>query len=472
MTTSTERDPLLGSRHEDVGAFERRRLLRPEDVEPNGLVGPAETGNLDGAIDGGGGIGKRTQTTLPRVLTFDLVRGLLCIFMAIDHSFFFSGKEHPTEAWNIHPDLHRPYLDSYYHFGLRFVTHLCAPGFAMLMGLGCVYFVAARADGAKWSSGKLLRHVWMRGIIFIAVGWLFTLPFKFILGMAEWFMVDIIVALGFSFAVAGTVAIVLHKLGNASLLAHLATFAILLLACAGVTFTCYLAPADRSVTPPAWSRILYLTGQWSFMSSRFPPLAWLPHVLYGVAYGRVSRQVGRSADRQAALSLVLGIVMLAAFAGVRINGGFGNLTPVKPSWFRKGVKEFLWTSKYPPDVAYSLLFLGLNHLLIALFALLPFPFPLPGIFNTSAVLLDFGTSPFFFYFLHVNTFIIFGLVLAALGLTKSPADLPDGYTRAGIGNGPIYWLVFALLMLPIWRLCRWYAALKRSSHPDSFLRFF
>ncbi len=111
-----------------------------------------------------------------RVLAFDLTRGLICLLMAIDHSFFISGKEHPTESWEVHPDRHHLYLASWYHYGLRFVTHTCAPGFSILMGLGIVYFVDSRVNKAGWSLEKVTRNIATRALVFINVAYLSILP--------------------------------------------------------------------------------------------------------------------------------------------------------------------------------------------------------------------------------------------------------------------------------------------------------
>lgn len=514
----SENDPLLNKRrHNDqAGAFERQRLLHPEDVEPGSLTGGATL--PDGAsttatpttrTDGGGSIGRRTTQARPRVLTFDLARGLLCIFMAIDHSLFFSGKEHPMESWNIHPDRHRPYLDSWYHYGLRFVSHLCAPGFSMLMGLGCVYFVRARADGVRWGAATLARHILTRAVVFTIVGWSTIVPMKLLMPqMQQWFTFDIIEALAVGFAVAGLLTVVLHNVDKRAPAAYYPLTALVAaLAVGGVALTCALVPEDRTATPPAWARILWLGGDWKLIGSRFPPLAWLPHVLYGVAYGRLSMRLGTSATRQAALSLVLGVAMLLVFLAVRLPAGFGNITPVAAAWYRRGAKEFLWTAKYPPDGAYSALFLGLNHLLIALFAVLPYPFPGFSLgvggsssstnktdaqqqngsantsgahsgsgsrwrLNTSAVLLAFGSSAFFFYFVHVYTFILASVAFSYAGLMTDPDKLGDGYVRAGVGNGALYWVVLTALLLPVWLACRWYAGFKQSKSADSVWRYF
>ena len=106
-----------------------------------------------------------------RVVSVDLLRGLVMVIMALDHTReYFSNLTFPPE-------------DLTHTFGLlfftRFVTHYCAPVFFLLAGTGA--FLAV-------SRGKQLREVsrffWTRGLwlVFleltvIGFGWTFFMPF-------------------------------------------------------------------------------------------------------------------------------------------------------------------------------------------------------------------------------------------------------------------------------------------------------
>lgn len=142
---STEQSPLLHN----------GQTLEPEPLSP-----PSTISNL--------------QYT--RVSAFDLTRGLICLLMAVDHTFFFSGKEHPEESYRLVPDRHQPYLSNWYLYGLRFVTHTCAPGFFLLMGLGTVYFVDSRIGKAGWSIAKIAKSLTIRGFLFMVVGYVSIIP--------------------------------------------------------------------------------------------------------------------------------------------------------------------------------------------------------------------------------------------------------------------------------------------------------
>ncbi len=232
-----------------------------------------------------------------------------------------------------------------------------------------------------------------------------------------------------------------------------------------------LAVLTVVLSPPAGEdasfivKFLWLTGSSADgkFASRFPPLSWLPLVLYGLVYGRLTLQFPKNTAR---LSAILAVFFGLCFIAVRLPGGWGNLTPVKPSWFRKGAKEFLWTDKYPPDLPYIFLFTGINHFFITLFQVLPASIP------TNQVILDIGTSPFIFYFVHMWTLMIIGAVLNALGWTWTVEQLGQGYSRNGVGNGLVYWCIYFGVVMWMWFVCRRYGRLKAKKSADSLWRYF
>jgi uncharacterized membrane protein len=61
-----------------------------------------------------------------RIAAVDVLRGLIMIIMALDHTrdFFSNATVNPTDPVNSWPML----------FFTRWITHLCAPGFVALAG--------------------------------------------------------------------------------------------------------------------------------------------------------------------------------------------------------------------------------------------------------------------------------------------------------------------------------------------------
>ncbi|ETS59839.1 hypothetical protein PaG_06142 [Moesziomyces aphidis] len=112
----------------------------------------------------------------PRVVAPDVLRGLILALMSLDHAALFMGawlhgtpKQTESAAtvmrqWNFNA----AYVS-------RTLTHLCAPGFFFLMGMGTVYLHRSRTRLGR-SSARLARHFGVRALALTAVsevmGWL------------------------------------------------------------------------------------------------------------------------------------------------------------------------------------------------------------------------------------------------------------------------------------------------------------
>ena len=90
-------------------------------------------------------------TRAPRLDSVDLLRGLIMVFMALDHvrdffSYLHFPPEDMTQTW---PTL----------FLTRWLTHFCAPGFFFLAGVG-----AYLSLGRGRSTGQVSHFLWTRGL--------------------------------------------------------------------------------------------------------------------------------------------------------------------------------------------------------------------------------------------------------------------------------------------------------------------
>ena len=100
-----------------------------------------------------------------RLLPVDALRGLIIVFMALDHANHFIAHKHSAgEYWTGGFPIYTDALA----FITRLVTHLSAPGFFFLMGVGMVLFASSRRERG-WSTLDLLKHFWIRGALLIAL---------------------------------------------------------------------------------------------------------------------------------------------------------------------------------------------------------------------------------------------------------------------------------------------------------------
>ncbi|OAA62081.1 hypothetical protein LEL_10745 [Akanthomyces lecanii RCEF 1005] len=151
-----------------------------------------------------GEVSAQTSADKPtaRVLALDLLRGLLMVIMAMDHlSIGLHAWAHGTggtsEAdgavvyrWN------KPAA-----YIVRSLTHLCAPGFMLLLGIGIVYLGTSRSQ-LGWSRTRLTRYFALRALALtlISVGTGF-----FASGGRLWFTNGVLVALAVDYLVAGLI---------------------------------------------------------------------------------------------------------------------------------------------------------------------------------------------------------------------------------------------------------------------------
>ena len=100
-----------------------------------------------------------------RLVAIDALRGLIMVLMALDHANHFVAQKHPpSEIWDgVFPIYYDPVA-----FWTRFVTHFCAPGFFLLMGVGMALLAHSRWEQG-WSRWAVVRHFLVRGAVILAL---------------------------------------------------------------------------------------------------------------------------------------------------------------------------------------------------------------------------------------------------------------------------------------------------------------
>ncbi|KAM7216134.1 hypothetical protein V8F06_008509 [Rhypophila decipiens] len=155
----------------------------------NNMPGPASTQNAN----------KPSQA---RSIPPDLLRGLLMILMALDHNVMtlrswphgtaIDGETDsgvPSKEWN-----------TTLAYTIRTLTHLCAPGFMFLLGMGIVYFGRSRSN-LGWKGSRMIRHFAVRGIVLMALSSLMGVVLS---GGRIWLLNIVLVALGVDYFLVGT----------------------------------------------------------------------------------------------------------------------------------------------------------------------------------------------------------------------------------------------------------------------------
>lgn len=378
-------------------------------------------------------------TRVARLDALDLLRGFVMALMALDHTrdFFSSARIDPTDLAVTTPAL----------FATRWITHLCAPTFMLLVGTGAYLSLARGMSKRSLSAFLVTRGLWMivLELTIVKLGW-FMSDFN-----PQLFVLLVLWALGWSMIILAA-------------LIHLPLWAI------GVISTTIIVghnaldsvvPADLGALAPLWSVLheggpVAREGGWEVFAA-YPLIPWMGVTGLGYVLGALlSRDdVRDDPARRRRLLVAIGAGLLALFAVVRVVGVYGEPQP----WIRGDVAttvmSFLDVSKYPPSLLYLCATLGVAMVLLAVF---------DGWRGAVAeVLIIFGRVPMFFYLLH-------------LPLIHVSANIAYGGERAAFSPDPWgvpLWGVYAIwiaVCAVLYPLCRWYARVKSRS-TSAWLRY-
>jgi uncharacterized membrane protein len=356
--------------------------------------------------------------------------------MALDHANHFIAHKHPqAEMWG---GAFPAYADPI-AFLTRLVTHLSAPGFFFLMGVGMFLFAAARRKQG-WTERTIMRHFWIRGAILVALK-LLVIDRAWELAPNGWAGFSLYI--GVLFALGGTMII-------ASLFLRLKPIYLVAL-----TIALFIGTELLSPNPSAWGPVrfnplnfinaLVLTpggipeiGLWS----NYPILPWLELVIFGIVFGNWLVADSKQAFKRA---WIIGAIFLVALVAIRYLDGFGNIQPrMGNSWI-----DFLNVVKYPPSMAFTLLTMGVNLILLSVFAWLT-----DKAQSLTRLLAVFGRAPLFFYVVHLFLYAALGYVFTPRG-TSIPAMYP-------------YWFLGLAILFP---MCWWYGEFKQHQLVNSNWRF-
>ncbi len=368
-----------------------------------------------------------------RIRSVDALRGLVILLMLVDHareSFFIHAQvSDPMNLETTSPAL----------FFTRLSAHLCAPIFLALTGVGAWLYgnkQARGANGAKSASDFL----WKRGLFLVVLeltvvgfGWSFSFTPQIIYLQVIW-------VIGLSMiALAGLVHLprpALIVVGLVIVLGHNLLDPITI-AAGQPGHVLWAVLHDRSLMDLPWG------GQ---VRTSYPLLPWIGVAALGYAIGPWF--VGEQRMRLRRLVL-LGLGALALFVVLRTINVYGDPTPwtVQATPIQT-VMSVLNLTKYPPSADFLLLTLGVGALVLA--GLEKAPDRLVGL------LAVFGAAPLFFYILHIYA-------LHLLNLAALPAFGPnqgDGFAVPGVAW---LWGLAAVVAVPCWFACRWFAGVKRRS---------
>jgi len=375
-----------------------------------------------------------------RLQSLDVLRGLVMVIMAIDHTrdYLHIG------AMRFSPeDLTQTTVLLFF---TRWITHFCAPVFVFLAGTSA-YLSMRRKDPAAVS-----RFLWTRGLwlvivemTLVHVAIFFNLSYTYILWQVIWTIGWSMIALS-----------VLRRLPWGALLT------LSLVTIAGHNLLDDLRPEQFGSLEWLWkmlhappSFIQLGDGHSALVAYQLVP--WVAVMSAGYCFGRVMES---GAERRRLL-FALGGTLTAGFLILRTVNGYGDPSRwmSQSSLLRTGL-DFLRTTKYPPSLDFLLMTLGPAIMSLGLIDRVSL--------RPANPLLVFGRVPLFFYIVHWYVLHAAALVLAWTRYGRFdfifdvPPSLPisRGYPADYGYDLWVVYLTWAAVVCALYFVCRWYAGVK------------
>jgi uncharacterized membrane protein len=382
-------------------------------------------------------------TTRARLDSVDVVRGVIMIIMALDHTrdFFGMPGANPTDMASTTTAL----------FFTRWITHFCAPTFFLLTGTGA--FLSRR----KHTTRSLSRFLFTRGV------WLLFL--------------DVVVlrcfALQFNFDYQVTIVNVLWALGWSMI----ALSGLVYLPVRAVTGIGLAMIVGHNLLDPVKSN----SALWTILHSpgfllqgahtvfiAYPLIPWIGVTAVGYGLGALYRWPD---ERRRRWLFRLGLGATCAFVVLRAINVYGDPSrwaPQRSPLFT--VLSFLNTTKYPPSLLFLLMTLG---------PVLLFLRAIDG--GTPRFLrpaITYGRVPLMYFMVHMAlihviavavSFARYGAVhwmFESPSMDKYPITPPPGWGF----SLPVIYLIWAAVVISLYPLCRWFAALKQR-RSDTWLSY-
>ncbi len=366
-----------------------------------------------------------------RIVSLDIVRGVVMVLMAIDHVRVYSGQPAGGATAGI--------------FFTRWVTHFCAPAFVFLAGTAT--FLHGRTLGDQRA---LARYLVTRGLLLVVLELtVIRLSWTFNVNYGQSVLAGVIWMLGWCMVLlAGFVRLQPRTVGMAGVSIML--------------FQQVLRFLPRALPEAIRGRIgwvyefIYPAGlhRATGISILYVLVPWIGVMAAGYGFGAI--MIREPAERRR-LCLRIGLSATALF--LVVGGLLVAFLPADadapPPLFR-----LLDQQKYPASQLFLLMTLGPT------IALLPLAERRRGWFGN--MLATFGRVPMFYYLLHIPLIHTAALFVTEL---REGSIHPEWYATAPFTSIPatdrwglpLLYLVWIIVVAVLYVACRWFADVKARS---------
>ncbi len=383
-----------------------------------------------------------TKENNSRVVSLDLLRGIVMVIMALDHvrDYFHADSLRfaPENLSQTTPII----------FFTRWITHFCAPVFVFLAGTS-VFLSGQRKTKRQMSKFLVTRGLWLIILELTVVNFAWSFNFKL-----PFIGVGVIWVTGISMIVLAAVIHLRFKLG----------FAL------GLILVCGHNLLDNiHFDGFIWSVLhepkIFRIDESHMLRVTYPVLPWIGIMILGYCFGRLYTNDFTVENRKKWL-LTIGSGAIALFILIRAINIYGD--PV--AWSNQSsvaftLLSFLNTTKYPPSLLYTLMTLGPAMLFLALAE------KVPG--GLARGIIHFGRVPMFFYILHLYLIHIIAMVAAEFSgfnwtdmILQRRTWIDPQLKGYGFSLGVTY-LIWVGIILLLYPLCKRYDRYK-SAHKEKW----
>lgn len=369
-----------------------------------------------------------------RIVSVDVLRGLVMVLMAIDHTREFVN----ISAMSFRADdLTRTTTAL---FLTRWVTHFCAPVFMFTAGIGACLRLQRGDSTRELSTFLWTRGLWLLFLELTAVRlvFFFDITYNPIFLLVFW-------SIGMSMIVLAGMVYLPNRLVLAVSVAMIAFH----------NMADSMTPEQLRLAPWLFN-LLHRSGPVHtdpLVIVGYPLIPWIGVMGVGFCFGRLYQ---RSSLERRHLMLWIGTGLTVAFVVLRFFNLYGDPSPWQSSFL-----SFLATTKYPPSLLFLLMTLGPAIIFLGLADGLQA--------SADNPLVVFGRTPQFYFIVHLALIhaLAIGMGLARYGyqpfiFTPPPTiggarDLYPPDYGWNLGTTYLAWFGVVAAMYP---LCRWMARFK------------
>lgn len=386
-----------------------------------------------------------------RIESIDLLRGLVMIIMALDHTRDFFHKDALTGD-PLNPDTTTSIL-----YFTRWVTHFCAPTFVFLSGLSA-WLQSRRKTKKELSRFLITRGLWLIAVDLIIMSLGFTADIHF-----STLVLETLWAIGISMAILG-------------LLIWL-PFTLILTIGVVIFFGHNLldfAERSRQTPVPFWWSLLHQVRIEPLSNNQslfifYPFLPWTGVLLLGYCCGKLFTSM--EALKRNKILLWTGTITIIFFIVFRFINVYGDPRPWKvQDTTLKTFFDFMNVQKYPPSLLFLCATIGPGLIFLAL------------VKNTQTriakIACVYGRVPFFFFIVH---FYILHIVAIVAYLARGHSFMEGMKGVTGVlfkfavpGEGyslPIVYVIWIAVVVALYPLCKWYDRYKMNHKEKLWLSY-